>query len=155
MNWLSIRATSRLSSSRSFQLILPISIARGAGGMYLGGDTLNFGNQWVLSFQRKADKILVIRKNVGVKAKSGSPQADSIKVSYNDSVIAALPIKSATPTGNNVATNRIAALQLRIVISIPSVKASSALNPILAARICAGPRMMPPNRITTAGTFRP
>ncbi|MEX0977702.1 MAG: DUF5117 domain-containing protein, partial [Pirellulales bacterium] len=84
------------------ELILPISIARGAGMMYLGGDTLNFGNQWVLSFQRKADKILVIRHNVKVKADSGSPQADSVKVSYNDSVIAALPVKAEENNGDKV-----------------------------------------------------
>lgn len=83
-------------------LILPISIARGAGSMFLGGDTLNFGNQWILSFQRKADKILVIRRNVKVKADDGSPQADSVKVSYGDSVIAALPIKSEEQNGEKV-----------------------------------------------------
>jgi len=84
------------------ELILPISIARGAGSMYLGGDTLNFGEQWVISFQRKADKILVVRHNLRVKADSGSPQADSIKVSYSDSVIDALPIKSEQNNGDRV-----------------------------------------------------
>ncbi len=84
------------------ELILPISIARGAGSMFLGGDTLNFGNQWILSFQRKADRILVIRRNVKVKADDGSPQADSIKVSYSDSVIASLPIKSEENHGDRV-----------------------------------------------------
>ncbi len=84
------------------ELILPISIARGAGLMYLGGDTLNFGNQWVVTFQRKADKLLVIRKNVKVTAKDGSPQADSVKLSYSDSVIAALPIKSEEHGGQKV-----------------------------------------------------
>ncbi len=84
------------------ELILPISIARGAGSMFLGGDTLNFGEQWVISFQRKADKILVIRHNLRVKANDGSPQADSIKVSYSDSVIEALPIKSEQHNGDRV-----------------------------------------------------
>jgi hypothetical protein len=84
------------------ELILPISIARGAGMMYLGGDTLNFGNQWILSLDRKADNILVTRKNVKVKADSGSPQADSVKVSYNDSIIAALPIKAEENNGDKV-----------------------------------------------------
>ena len=46
------------------EFILPISIARGAGMMYLGGDTLNFGEQWIISFRRAADRILVIRRNV-------------------------------------------------------------------------------------------
>jgi hypothetical protein len=84
------------------ELILPISIARGAGAMYLGGDTLNFGNQWVISFLRKADKILVVRHNVKVKAESGSPQADAVRVSYSDSVIAALPIKAEENNGDKV-----------------------------------------------------
>jgi hypothetical protein len=83
-------------------LILPISIARGAGMMFLGGDTLNFGNQWILSFRRTADRVLVTRRNVKFKAQDGSPQADSVKVSYNDSVIAALPIKSEEQMGEKV-----------------------------------------------------
>ncbi|HXY35907.1 MAG TPA: DUF5117 domain-containing protein, partial [Planctomycetaceae bacterium] len=76
------------------ELLLPISIARGAGMMYLGGETLNFGNQWVISFRRAADRILVVRRNVKFRADAGSPQADSVKVTYNDSIIASLPIKS-------------------------------------------------------------
>ncbi|HEV3137841.1 MAG TPA: DUF5117 domain-containing protein, partial [Pirellulales bacterium] len=84
------------------EFILPISIARGAGMMYLGGDTLNFGNQWILSFHRSADKILVVRRNVKFKADDGSPQADSVKVSYSDSVIGSLPIKSEEHEGHRV-----------------------------------------------------
>ena len=84
------------------EFILPISIARGNGSMYLGGDTLNFGNQWILSLQRKADRILVIRKNVKVKADDGSPQAESVKVSYSDSVIASVPIKAEENQGEKV-----------------------------------------------------
>ena len=70
--------------------------------MYLGGATLNFGNQWILSFQRAADRVLVIRKNTRVKADDGSPQADSIKVSYSDSVIAALPVTAEDPNDHKV-----------------------------------------------------
>jgi hypothetical protein len=76
------------------ELILPIAIARGAGMGYLGGEMLNFGNQWIISFRRVADRILVVRRNVRFKADAGSPQADAVKVSYNDSIIAALPVKS-------------------------------------------------------------
>ena len=36
------------------EVILPIAIARGAGSMYLGGETLNFGDQWLISFRRAA-----------------------------------------------------------------------------------------------------
>ena len=76
------------------ELILPIAIARGAGLMYLGGETLNFGDQWLISFRRAGDRLLVTRHNVRVRAEAGSPQADAVKVSYTDSVIKALPIKS-------------------------------------------------------------
>lgn len=76
------------------EFVLPISIARGSGIMFLGGDTLNFGNQWIISFRRSADRILVVRRNVKVKADDGSPQADAVKLSYTDSIIASLPIKS-------------------------------------------------------------
>lgn len=84
------------------ELILPISIARGAGFMYLGGDTLNFGDQWIVSFQRSADRIHVVRHNVHVRAESGSPQADAVKLSYTDSIIHALPIKSEQNDGDRV-----------------------------------------------------
>lgn len=83
-------------------LIMPISIARGAGWAFLGGDTLNFGNQWVISFRRAANNVLVIRRNVRYQAKKGSPQADAVEVSYNDSVIKALPIKSEQGGGSKV-----------------------------------------------------
>lgn len=75
-------------------LICPISIARGAGGLFLGGDTLNFGDQWVLSFKRAADRVLVVRRNVYFKAREGTPQSEAVKLSYNDSVIAALAVRS-------------------------------------------------------------
>ena len=84
------------------EFILPISIARGAGMMYLGGNTLNFGDQWIISFRRAADRILVIRRNIKFKADEGSPQADALKVSYNDSVIMSLPIKSEEGHGSRV-----------------------------------------------------
>jgi hypothetical protein len=84
------------------ELILPMAIARGAGLMYLGGETLNFGDQWLISFHRAADRILVIRRNVRFKAEAGSPQADAVKLSYTDSVIKALPIKSEKGGGHQV-----------------------------------------------------
>lgn len=83
------------------ELILPMAISRGSG-WFLGGDTLNFGDQWVITFHRAADKILVTRKNVYVRAKSGSPQADAVKISHTDSVIAALKVKSEQSGGSKV-----------------------------------------------------
>jgi hypothetical protein len=80
-------------------LILPISIARGAGLTYLGGDTLNFGDQWVIQFKRVADRVLVIRRNIKFTADSGSPQADAVNTSYTDSVIDALPVKAENSAG--------------------------------------------------------
>ncbi len=70
--------------------------------MYLGGNTLNFGDQWIISFRRAADRVLVIRRNIKFKADEGSPQADALKVSYNDSVIMSLPIKSEEGHGHRV-----------------------------------------------------
>jgi hypothetical protein len=84
------------------EVILPIAIARGAGLMYLGGETLNFGDQWLVCFRRAGDRVLVVRRNVAVRAEEGSPQADALKVSYNDSVILALPVKSERPGGGAV-----------------------------------------------------
>jgi hypothetical protein len=83
-------------------VILPIAIARGTGMMYLGGMTLNGDDQWLISFHRAGDRLLVIRRNVHVRAESGSPQADSVKVSYTDSVIKALPIKSEKGDGDKI-----------------------------------------------------
>ena len=84
------------------EVILPMAIARGAGLTYLGGMTLNFGDQWLICFHRAADRLLVVRRNVHVRAEAGSPQADSVKVSYTDSVLKALPIKSEKESGREV-----------------------------------------------------
>lgn len=84
------------------ELIMPISIARGSGLSYLGGDTLNFGNQWIVSFKRVGNRILMVRKNVGVRAKAGTPVADSLKTSHTDSIILALPIRSEQANGLKV-----------------------------------------------------
>ncbi|MDP7254408.1 MAG: zinc-dependent metalloprotease, partial [Planctomycetota bacterium] len=76
------------------EILFPIAIARGVGDMLIGGDTLNFGNQWVLSFRRVGNNVHVIRKNMLFRANAGTPQADAVKVSYTDSVIAAVPVRS-------------------------------------------------------------
>ena len=70
--------------------------------MYLGGITLNFGDQWLISFHRAGDRVLVVRRNVHVRAEKGSPQADAVKTSYTDSIIKALPIKSEKNDGQSV-----------------------------------------------------
>ena len=89
------------SSQYDKELLCPIAIARGAGLTYLGGETLNFGDQWLLSFRRVGDRLLVIRRNVRFQAK-GSPQADAVEISYNDSVIAAVPVRSEGSGGSQI-----------------------------------------------------
>ncbi len=84
------------------EFILPMSIARGAGMMYLGGDTLNFGDQWLISFRRSADRVLLVRRNIRFKAAEGSPQADAVQTSYTDSIIKALPVRSEKNGGQSV-----------------------------------------------------
>ena len=41
------------------EVILPMAIARGTGMMYLGGITLNFGDQWLICFPSGGDRLLV------------------------------------------------------------------------------------------------
>jgi hypothetical protein len=49
-----------------------------------------------------ADRILVTRKNVRFRADEDSPEADAVRLSYNDSVIAAIDIKSEQDNGQKV-----------------------------------------------------
>lgn len=75
-------------------LLAPISIARGMG---MGGHTLNFDEQWVVTFRRVGDKIHLIRRNVHFQAKVGSPVAKAVETTYNDSVLMALTIRAINP----------------------------------------------------------
>jgi hypothetical protein len=70
-------------------LLCPIAVARGAG---MGGLTLNFDEQWVLVFKRMGDKVHLIRRNVHVKAKSGSPVERAVEITHSDSVLMSLRI---------------------------------------------------------------
>jgi Met-zincin/Domain of unknown function (DUF5117) len=70
-------------------VLCPIAVARGAG---MGGFTLNFDEQWVLLFKRVGDKVHLIRRNVHVKARPGSPVAHAVETSYTDSVLMAIRI---------------------------------------------------------------
>jgi hypothetical protein len=70
-------------------ILCPIAVARGAG---MGGFTLNFDEQWVLLFKRVGDKVHLIRRNVHVKARPGSPVAHAVETSYTDSVLMAIRI---------------------------------------------------------------
>src|SRR5437588_8775954 len=70
-------------------VLCPIAVARGAG---MGGQTLNFDEQWVLVFKRVGDKVHLIRRNVHFKAKPGTPVAKAVETTYADSVLMALRI---------------------------------------------------------------
>ncbi len=84
------------------ELIMPIAIARGAGWRYLGGDTLNFGDQWIITFRRAANRIHVIRKNIRHTAPKNKPLANAVSTSYTDSVIKAVPVRSEMSGGSKV-----------------------------------------------------
>src|SRR5438552_7436458 len=75
-------------------VLCPIAIARGLG---MGGETLNFDEQWVLLFKRVGDKVHLIRRNVHFKAKAGSPVARAVEITYADSVLMALRIAALNP----------------------------------------------------------
>jgi hypothetical protein len=79
--------------------LVPMAIAKGAG---VGGATLNFGEQWVISFKRVGDKVFVVRKNTKFTAKAGTPAGKALDTTYSDSVLMALPIKTVNPAKASV-----------------------------------------------------
>ena len=67
------------------------SIARGVSqGQVLGGMT--WGDDVLWSFRKVGEKVHVLRRNVKFKARPGSPEANAVKLAYNDSVLYSLPI---------------------------------------------------------------
>ena len=84
------------------QFLLPIAIARGAG---MGGNTLNFDEQWVVFFHRVGDRIQLIRRNVRFQAKSGTPVAKAVETTYTDSVLMSLKILSINPGRQSLLIN--------------------------------------------------
>ncbi len=77
-------------------ILAPITIAR---GLMMAGNPLNFGDEWVLVFHRAGDKVQLIRRNIHVKAPSGTPIEKAVKQNYTDSILMALPIVSLHPGG--------------------------------------------------------
>ena len=77
-------------------VLAPITIAR---GLMMAGNPLNFGDEWVLVFHRVGDKVQLIRRNIHVKAPSGTPIEKAVKQNYTDSILMALPIVSLNPGG--------------------------------------------------------
>lgn len=83
-------------------LFLP-SLSRGIGeGRLLGGMSLNFGDDWLLTFRQVDDRVHLVRLNVRFRAQEGTPAEQAVKNSYTDSVVAALPIVSKSPTNGTL-----------------------------------------------------
>jgi Met-zincin/Domain of unknown function (DUF5117) len=82
--------------------LCPIAVARGLG---IGGDTLNFGEQWVLMFRRVGDKVHLIRRNVHFQAKKNSAVAKAVETTYADSVLMSLRIHSVHPSRGSILIN--------------------------------------------------
>ncbi len=82
--------------------LCPIAIARGAG---LGGLTRNFDEQWAVLFRRVGDRVFLVRRNVHYQAKKNPTVAHAVEVTYNDSVLLALPIRSIHPHRQSVLIN--------------------------------------------------
>ena len=80
-------------------LLSPITIAR---GLAMAGNALNFGDEWILMFHRAGDKVQLIRRNVTVKAPSGSPVEKAVKQNYTDSILMALPIVALNQNQSSV-----------------------------------------------------
>ncbi|MFO0928976.1 MAG: zinc-dependent metalloprotease [Gemmataceae bacterium] len=79
--------------------LCPIAVARGMGE---GGHTRNFGEQWVLVFQRVGDRVFLVRRNVRFRARPSTPVARAVETSYVDSVLMALRIHSIHPIRQGV-----------------------------------------------------
>src|SRR5262249_45744531 len=84
------------------QLLVPIAVARGAG---MGGSTLNFEEQWVVYFKRVGNHVHLIRKNVHYTARSGSPTAKAVDITYADSVLMSLRIAAINQGTQGVLIN--------------------------------------------------
>ena len=83
-------------------LLCPIAVAQGAG---MGGSTLNFEEQWVVYFKRAGDRVQLIRRNVHHKAKSGTPTARAVDITYTDSILQSLRIVALNPAQQSVVIN--------------------------------------------------
>jgi hypothetical protein len=76
-------------------LLAPMAIAR---GLARGGETRNPEEQWVILFRRVGDRVLVVRRNVHFKGgPAGTPIARAVEISYTDSVLLAVPVRTVNP----------------------------------------------------------
>ena len=80
-------------------ILAPMVIARGSAN---AGQPLNFGDEWVLTFQRVGDNLQLIRKNIHFTAPAGTPLEKAVKQNYTDSILMSLPILSISPRGGGM-----------------------------------------------------
>ncbi len=91
------------SSDLNKDFMVLITIAKGIGQRpLLGGYSWNFGDDWVWQFRKKGDNIQVVRRNVRFKAKSGTPEAEAVRLAYTDSILFSLPIATRGSGGSYV-----------------------------------------------------
>ena len=80
--------------------LLPVAVARGAT---MGGDTLNFDEQWVILFKKvSADTVQLIRRNTRYRAEGNAAASKAVEQQYLDSVLMALPVKTMNPGKGSV-----------------------------------------------------
>ena len=82
------------------EIFVTISIAQGIGSRsLLGGMSWGDGDDWVWTFRKRSDKLLVVRKNVRFFANAGSPEANAVANAFTDSILFSVPILATTPAG--------------------------------------------------------
>ena len=82
--------------------LAPMAIPRGVAS---AGNTLNFGDEWVLLFRRANDNVLLILQNVHYEAPKGTPLEKAVKQNETDSVLLSLPILSVKKLQERVRVN--------------------------------------------------
>ena len=81
-------------------LLVLISIARGIGQRPLfAGATWDFGNDWVCQFRRVGERVHFVRRNTRYRSSPGTPEAQAIRDSFSDSILASLPILAERESG--------------------------------------------------------
>lgn len=91
------------SSTYSQEFIVLLAIARGIGqDPILGGMTWGNGDDWIWSFRKVGDKVLVVRKSTRFRANEGTPAATAVEYAYTDSVLHSLGIITQGPHGGDM-----------------------------------------------------
>ena len=84
--------------------IVCVAISRGIGQTpALGGMTLFCnGEDWLWQFRKVDNKIYIVRRNLKVTAKQGSPESKALQLAFTDSIIFSLPIITTGPSGGSL-----------------------------------------------------